>query len=124
MTHYEDHTRLYGSAQGYTTCYSERAHKTLLKDFFHRTNKNLGFEEQILHHNTRRHNIVAMADVLLHSQTNLQSQTDRDSELYVTKPTRDPVKLTRMGIRFCREVKADMKELGLNVDCWRPLMTW
>ena len=53
MSHYVDFIRLYGSAQSYDTSYSEAAHKTLVKDFFQRTNKKPGYELQILHHNTR-----------------------------------------------------------------------
>ena len=34
MTHYENFIRLYGSAQGFDTCYGEAAHKFLVKDFF------------------------------------------------------------------------------------------
>ena len=76
MSHYMDFICLYGSAQGFDTSYSEAAHKTLVKDFFNRTNKNPGYEIQILHHNTRRQNMAAITDDLLFTQTLPQSQTD------------------------------------------------
>lgn len=119
MTHYVDFIRLYGSAQGYDTCYSEAAHKFLVKDFFSRTNKNRGFEEQILHHNTRRNNMAAMADVLLFTQTNPRTQVDVDSQIQVTKPTRDPIDLSGLGILCSAADSGGPEELGLKASCWK-----
>ena len=59
MSHYVEFIRLYGSAQGFDTSYSEAAHKTLVKEFFNRTNKNPGYEAQVLLHNTRRQHMAA-----------------------------------------------------------------
>ena len=119
MSHYVDFICLYGSAQGFDTSYSEAAHKILVKDFFSRTNKKPGYEIQILHHNTRRQNMAAMNDVLLFTQTQPQSQADLDSQVQVTKCTRDPIDLTGLEIP-CSEVdEAQMLEKRLKVNCWR-----
>lgn len=117
--HYIANIRLYGSAPNFDTSMSEALHKDLIKAFFHRTNKNLGFEEQILYYNTRRHNMAAMKDVLLFTQTNPQSQADVDSQSQVTTPTRDPIDLTALGIPCGKEEAADMEEYGLKSACWR-----
>ena len=60
---------IYGSAEGFDTLYSEASHKTHLKAFFPRTNRNEGWEIQILQHNGRRHNIISMDDILIWLKT-------------------------------------------------------
>ena len=117
MSHYVDFIRLYGSAQGYDTSYSEAAHKTLVKEFFHRTNKNPGYEVQILHHNTRRQNVAAMKDVLLYTQSRPQSQADRDNQTQVTKPTREQRDLTMLEIPCSKEDQARMDEEWVDLKC-------
>ena len=119
MSLYIEYFCLFRSAQGFDTSYSEAAHKTLVKVFFNRTNKNPGYKAQILLHNTRQQNMAAMADILLFSQTKPQSQADLDSIIQVTKPTRDPIDLTRINIACCEEVEAEMRLQRLKVTCWR-----
>ena len=119
MSHYVDFIRLYGSAQGYDTSYSKVAHKTLVNEFFYQTNKNPGYEVQILHHNTRRQNVAAMKDVLLYTQSRLQSQADRDNQTQVTKPTREQRDLTMLEIPCSEEDQARMDKERVDVKCWR-----
>ena len=119
MSHYADLICLYGSAQGYDTSYSKVAHKTLVKEFFHQTNKNPGYKVQILHNNTRRQNVAAMKDVLLYIQSQPQSQADWDDQMQVTKPTREQRDLTMLGIPCSEEDQARMDEERVDVKCWR-----
>ncbi|MCJ1470491.1 hypothetical protein MMC07_009137 [Pseudocyphellaria aurata] len=118
MSHYVDFICLYESAQGFDTSYSEAAHKSL-KDFFRRTNKRSEFEVQILHYNTRQQNMVAMGDVLLFTQSQPRSQADVDSEVQVTKPTRDPVNLTKLRFPCGKHSEAEMLVRWMKVKYWR-----
>lgn len=119
MTHYVQFIRLYGSAQGYDTSYSEALHKVLVKEFFARTNKNAGFETQILQHNVRRHNMTAMEDVLHYTATSQESQADVDARVHLTKATRDPVDLTSLQIPYDSEVEDELAGYKLKLNCWR-----
>ena len=65
MIHYVIFIRFYDNVQSFDTSYDESIHKTLLKNFFSRTNKNENWKTQILQHNIRRHNIVAMNDIFI-----------------------------------------------------------
>ena len=98
MTHYIDFIKKYGSATGFDTCYGEAAHKYLMKEFFPRTNKGETFQQQILLHNTRRHNMVAMADMILYRKTIVQSQAEADMEPELSKPSRDRLDLLQLGM--------------------------
>ena len=64
MTHFVKYIRDYGSAINYDTAHSEAAHKYLLKAFYGRTNKK-EYESQILEHNIRHTNVIAMQDAIL-----------------------------------------------------------
>ena len=121
MTHYASFIRLYGSAQGFDTCYGEAAHKFLIKDFFYRTNKNEGWESQILLHNIRRQNIRAMEDVLLFTESKTKSQPDIDLEVQTIKSTRDPLDLTILNIPCDIDTLAEMKLYKLKSSCWRQV---
>ncbi len=59
MTPFVKYIRDYGSAINYDTAYSEVAYKYLFKAFYGRTNKK-EYESQILKHNIRHTNVIAM----------------------------------------------------------------
>ncbi len=59
MTHFVKYIRDYSSAINYDTAHNKTAHKYLLKTFYGRTNKK-EYKLQILKHNIRHTNIIAM----------------------------------------------------------------
>ena len=120
ITHYENFIRLYGSAQCFDTCYDEAAHKFLLKEFYKRTNKNKGFESQILEHNIRWVKTKAMTDLLNFRYSRRRTSAETALDVYVTQPT---VAKTLFD-RFEHGVNLNtMKRYGLNTRTWRPATT-
>ena len=91
LSHYQHFIRQYGSAQGFDTCHSEAAHKYLIKRYFPRTNKNIGFESQILDHNVRALKMLAMEDIMVYSTTHTSSTAEQQIEAQIAKMTRDPI---------------------------------
>ena len=76
MTHFVKCIRDYGSAINYDTAHSEAAHKYLLKAFYGRTNKK-EYESQILKHNIRHTNVIAMQDVIIIAKVLVRSVKKR-----------------------------------------------
>jgi hypothetical protein len=99
ITHIPDFIREYGSAPGINSDHGETAHKFSLKDFLPRTNKNHGFNEQILLHNVRRQNILAMDDILLYARSQKITQADEDERLQVNMITKEPTNPSYWGIQ-------------------------
>ncbi len=64
MTHLVKCIQNYGSAINYDTAHSEVAYKYLLKIFYGRTNKK-EYKLQILKHNIRHTNVIAIQDAIL-----------------------------------------------------------
>ena len=91
LSHYQHFIKQYGSAQGFDTCHSEAAHKYLIKRYFPRTNKNIGFESQILDHNVRALKMLAMEDIMVHLNTHPTSAAERRMEAGLAKMARDPM---------------------------------
>ena len=78
-----DFIREYGGAPSINSDQGETAHKFSIKDFLSRTNKNHGYNKQILLHNIRRQNILAMDDILLYARSQKITQADEDEHLQV-----------------------------------------
>ena len=93
MVHYVEAIRYFGSAVGVDSSYGESAHKFTIKDFYGRTNRNFDFNEQILLHNIRRQNILAMNDVLLYARSRSTTSADIEETLQVNSVSEDPTKL-------------------------------
>ena len=115
MTHYVAFIRLYGSAQGFDTSSPESAHKTHLKQFFPRTNGNEGWETQILQHNIRRHNVVAMNDIQFWLKTKGTSVTKNSWKVGLTTANHDPMILPKRLTMLNEERLADF---GLRGRGW------
>lgn len=88
LRNYPQFIRLFGSAVGYTTGVGEVWHITWLKQFFKQTNKQNGFEIQILHHNIRELNMLAREDNLSHDSSHPATQADWDSRCKVNQVSR------------------------------------
>lgn len=116
LTHYVDFIRRYGSAQNFDTCYGEAAHKFLLKDFFPRTNKSQKFDRQILDHNIRRVNMLAMADLLQYRDSRRRTTSDAALDIHVNKPGRlvERFQPWEEGLDY-----SEMARYGLNPRQWR-----
>ena len=69
IIYYIDFIKKYRSVTGFDIYYREAAYKYLIKEFFPRTNKGKTFQQQILLYNTRRYNIVTIADMILYRKT-------------------------------------------------------
>ena len=63
--------------------YSEAAHKYLLKAFYRRTNKKK-YKSQILEHNIRHTNVIAIQDVILIAKVSVRSA--KKKELIINMP--------------------------------------
>ncbi len=69
MIHYANFIRRYDVVDNVNTKYKKICHRHLIKKFFDRTNKRDTFLNQLIHHNTRHLNLLAMKNVLLYEKT-------------------------------------------------------
>ncbi len=83
MTHFVKCIRDYESAINYNTVHSKAAHKYLLKVFYGQTNKKK-YKSQILKHNIRHTNVIAMQDAILMAKV-LDGSVKKNS-LLLTRP--------------------------------------
>src|SRR5580692_6023507 len=118
MTHYTSCIREYGAADNFDTEHSEAAHKYHVKAFYGRTNKRQGYEDQICLHNTRRINMLAMANVLFHKKSRYTTQSGNDIEAQVSVPTR-PQNLYQLSWEINHTNSNNICLRGFNVDFWR-----
>ena len=82
ITHFVKCIQDYGSAINYSMAHSKAAHKYLLKAFYGQTNKE--HESQILKHNIRHTNVIAMKDVIIIAKVLIRSA--KKKELVVDIP--------------------------------------
>ncbi len=68
MTHYAEFIRKFGVADEYDISHDEARHKYMIKEYYFRTNKQDGFQEQLIHHNSRRLNVLVMEDIIRHEK--------------------------------------------------------
>ena len=78
MSHYPEFIREYGAIDNFSTEHSEAAHKYLVKSFFDRTNKRKTWYKQLIKHNTRHLNLVAMETRLLYQETRASALRPED----------------------------------------------
>ncbi len=69
ITHYTSCIWDFGATDNFDMEHNKAGHKYYVKDFYGRTNKRQGYENQICLYNTRRINMIAMEDMLFHRQT-------------------------------------------------------
>ena len=94
LTHYIDFIRLYDIAQSFDTVYEETTHKFLFKIFFARTNKTENWKKQIMMHNIRHNNIIAMQNILLYSKSKSVSVACQQLNEEIIKAFRDSMNLS------------------------------
>jgi Plavaka transposase len=122
MTHFMDHIRQFGAADGYDTSNGEAAHKYAVKAYWNRTNKQSDFELQICLHNTRRVSVLATESWLLHYNSRTVSTAERSMALQLTKPTRHiDMRLTPWGLET--DQYAYISQYGLGLTKWRTVGT-
>jgi hypothetical protein len=119
LTHYAGFIRQYGACDGYDSAHMEAAHKYLVKTFYNRTNKRDDFQEQIIWHNTRRINMLAMQDKISHATIKKMSSADDKEDAKVSHPTRDFIDLTRLGWKMDTHTMTNLLHLNLNSHHWR-----
>jgi hypothetical protein len=69
LSHFVGCVRDFGSAKNVDSACGETGHRVHLKDFYPWTNKRAGWEDQLLLHNTRQTNILAMNNLLEYHST-------------------------------------------------------
>lgn len=117
MTHYAQHIRRYGSADNVDTEHSEAAHKFLVKDFFDRTNKRESFQQQLLLHNTRHLNIIAMEDIVWWKGTRGSSIKKDTMTAFATQASRAYPLKRFVGLPTQSE-RQQVERTGLNAKQW------
>ena len=118
MTHYVEHIKQFGSADGMDTSHSEAAHRYLVKAFFDRTNKKDGYLDQIAQHNTRRLNSLAMKDIELYRQSRKGNQVDKEMTVQVSSLTR-ALDLSSLDWSWDEEEMDQLQAVGRSYKTWR-----
>ena len=77
MTHSTKCIKNYKSAINYNTAYSKVAYKYFLKAFYGQINK-MKYELQILQHNIRHINVIAMQDAILKAKIPVVSSKNKE----------------------------------------------
>jgi hypothetical protein len=67
FSHYANFIKRYDAVDEYDTSYDEIKHKYMIKKFYDRINKRETFQTQLIEHNKRRFNILAMKDIMRHT---------------------------------------------------------
>jgi len=115
-SHYEQFIRLYGCAPCFDSCYDEAAHKFLLKEFYKRTNKNNGFELEILEYKIRWVKSKAMDDLLTFRHSRRRTIGEESLDTHITQPS----EIKNMFSRFEPGLDVEaMARYGLNPRAWR-----
>ncbi len=68
MIHYAKFIRKFQVANEYDTSHDETKHKYIIKKYYFRTNKQNNFQEQLIHHNNRRLNVLIMKNIIRHKK--------------------------------------------------------
>ena len=102
ISHYIDMIRYYGPPDGYSTQASERAHPTLLKNYYDRTNKHEDYQEQLMEHNERHVKLTIMRDIKNFQETEPVSLS--------RKRKQEDEKSTKAGVLL------DLHQLGWRAD--------
>src|SRR5277367_6246025 len=118
MTHYTSFIRDFGAADNFDTEHSEAGHKYQVKEFYKRTNKRQGYEDQICLHITRRTKMLAMEDALFHDQSRHTTQGNDQIRAQVSVPAREQ-NLTRIGWTVDLTLRGKLQSRGLNTHFWR-----
>jgi hypothetical protein len=95
FSHYADFIRRYDAVDEYDTSHDEIKHKYMIKKFYDRINKRETFQAQLIEHNKRRLNILAMKDIMRHAQ---KRNTNKDINFTHTRSSRDSLNLKLLRI--------------------------
>ncbi|KAI9750296.1 MAG: hypothetical protein M4579_006529 [Chaenotheca gracillima] len=117
ITHYMEFIREFGATDGFDTSHSEAAHKYLVKTFYGRTNKRDDYKEQILRHNTRRLNILAMEDIFASRMSDLRSHAEAALTPQVTQPSR-PIDISKLDWSVGTDERCAVTRAMLSPKRW------
>jgi hypothetical protein len=95
ITHYVDFIKRYKVANKYDTFHDEIRHKYMIKKFYFRINKREIFQTQLIEHNKKRLNILALKDLKRHMKENSQS---KKIEFTHTRANKDSLNLKLIKI--------------------------
>jgi hypothetical protein len=95
ITHYVDFIRRYEVANEYDIFHDETRHKYMIKKFYSRINKREIFQTQLIEHNKRRFNILALKDLKRHIKENSRS---KKIEFTHTRANKDSLNLKLIKI--------------------------
>ncbi len=113
MTHYASQIWRYNSTDNFNTKHSEIAHKYLIKIFFNCINKWDTFQTQLLHHNTRHLNLLAMKDIFLYRDTR-QSKINKHALTAMITRFSHVFSLRKIQDALIREQCNQIQETELN----------
>jgi hypothetical protein len=68
MTHYAKFIRKFEIVNEYDISHDEAKHKYMIKKYYFKTNKQNDFQEQLIHHNNRRLNVLIMKNIIRHEK--------------------------------------------------------
>jgi hypothetical protein len=122
LTHWTDHIRKFGAADGLDTAHFEAAHIYLVKNPYKLTNKRLNFEQQILSLNIRRVKMLAMSE-LLQVRTIRPSESKKDVIGAMTTSAVRATELKRLGWDCSARESYQLDQIRLGSGIWRHAST-
>ncbi len=117
MTHYASQIQRYNNVDNFNIKHSEIAYKHLIKIFFNCINKWETFQRQLLHHNTRHLNLLAMKDILLYRDTR-QSKINKHALTAMITWFNHVFNLHKIQDVFICEQCNQIQETELNSKLW------
>jgi hypothetical protein len=95
FSHYMNFIKRYDVVDEYDTSHDEIKHKYMIKKFYDRINKRKTFQIQLIEHNKKRFNILAMKDIMRHAQ---KWNINKDINFTHTRSSRDSLNLKLLRI--------------------------
>ena len=119
ISHYPEMIRVFGALMGTTTEHGERAHIPQ-KNFYRRTNKREGYEEQMIYLNTELTNTMVMQEMELWENTRPIPAADTMEDSYIASLS-GMVNLTDEPYRwdYCQSTNQMFSMCGINPNLWR-----
>lgn len=118
MTHYSSMIRRFGLLKGVSTEMGEGAHRSEIKRFDKRTNKDVGYETQLLRHNSRKLRMNTLKGLLYEGETTARPEGHEEPAAQVTSAFGD-VDFAKQGWGLTDEDRHELKRLGLRLNYWR-----
>ena len=121
ITHFSNQIRRNDCSFNYSTNFEEFAHKTLLKQKYELTNKNQGYEIQILKHNIRDTKIMTMRNLIRWRDSRRQTQIEKSLKM-TNVTSAEKIKPIFFSKKFGLNIEY-MRRNKLNAKKWRIVQT-